>query len=142
MFSTKLMTKLKSLAFKNKICQTQSIRPQMNITILMRKVWGEEGSQWAFVGKQTTHDSTNLQTVAELKTVHVGNKQYMPAKLLKIYMCVCTYIYLYTKDIYMCVYIYIFNNFFHNWSSSYLQNWNQEILKTVRFFFLLITRFL
>lgn len=45
MFSTKLMTKWKSLALKNKICKTQSIRPQTNIKILYEEKfmrWGEK----------------------------------------------------------------------------------------------------
>lgn len=40
MFSTKLMTNtilLKSIAFKNKIFKTQSIRPHTNIKIFMKK---------------------------------------------------------------------------------------------------------
>lgn len=48
MFSAKLMTitiLFQSLAFKNKICKTQSIRPHTNIKIFMKKKIYEAGKE-------------------------------------------------------------------------------------------------
>lgn len=48
MFSAKLMTitiLFQSLAFKNKICKTQSIRPHTNIKIFMKKKFMRQGKK-------------------------------------------------------------------------------------------------
>lgn len=62
MFSTKLMTNtilLKSLAFKNKICKTQSIRPHTNIKIFMKKIYeaGKEANGVSFENKSYLNQS-------------------------------------------------------------------------------------
>lgn len=58
MFSTKLMTStilLESLAFKNKICKTQSIRPHTNIKIFMKKKFMRQGKKLMESHLKTNH---------------------------------------------------------------------------------------